>query len=126
MMRIHFDPNQINGDQKLWWNKWSKRATAAIAKVRSDFAAGTPLNFNTQIWKDLKDWLLVNVFYRKCAYCEFDYLPAAYGDAEHYRPKGQVSIDGAIVHIDGKPHPGYYWLAYHWKNIVPSCEKCNS
>ncbi len=25
----------------------------------------------------------------------------------------------------GKNHPGYYWLAYEWKNLYPSCVPCN-
>jgi hypothetical protein len=23
-------------------------------------------------------------------------------------------------------HPGYYWLAYEWTNLLPSCYDCNS
>jgi hypothetical protein len=23
-------------------------------------------------------------------------------------------------------HPGYFWLAYHWKNLLPSCAFCNA
>ena len=26
----------------------------------------------------------------------------------------------------GNRHPGYYWLAYDWRNILPSCRKCNT
>jgi hypothetical protein len=22
-------------------------------------------------------------------------------------------------------HPGYFWLAYHWKNLLPACHICN-
>ena len=25
----------------------------------------------------------------------------------------------------GKPHLGYYWLAYDWRNLLPSCAICN-
>ncbi len=27
----------------------------------------------------------------------------------------------------GRPirHPGYYWLAYDWRNLLPACVKCN-
>jgi hypothetical protein len=24
-----------------------------------------------------------------------------------------------------KAHPGYYWLAYDWRNLLPSCTVCN-
>ena len=23
-------------------------------------------------------------------------------------------------------HPGYFWLAYHWKNLLPACSACNA
>ena len=23
-------------------------------------------------------------------------------------------------------HPGYFWLAYNWKNLLPSCQNCNT
>ena len=91
-----------------------------------------------EIWKDLKEWLLTNVFYERCAYCEspleFDrYL----GDAEHYRPKGSVTwkkdltspkVKARCNLPDGSEidHPGYFWLAYDWWNLVPACSACNS
>lgn len=53
----------------------------------------------------------------KCAYCETPLGVAGSWDVEHYRPKGRV--DGAAG------HPGYYWLAYEWTNLLPSCEFCN-
>lgn len=46
-------------------------------------------------------------FHGKCAYCETKYTE--YTQIEHYRPK---SI--------------YYWLAYEWSNLLPSCTKCNT
>jgi uncharacterized protein (TIGR02646 family) len=57
----------------------------------------------------------------KCAYCEGKFSAFAYGDTEHYRPKGysQQSVGGRTI------RPGYYWLAYEWTNLHYSCEKCN-
>lgn len=57
----------------------------------------------------------------KCAYCEGKFKAFAYGDTEHYRPKGysQQTIGGKTI------RPGYYWLAYEWTNLHYSCEKCN-
>ncbi len=26
---------------------------------------------------------------------------------------------------DTRPHPGYFWLAYDWDNLLPSCILCN-
>ncbi|MGO7919447.1 hypothetical protein ACC755_09800 [Rhizobium ruizarguesonis] len=60
---------------------------------------------------------LENLFYGKCAYCESRYDVSGPVDIEHYRPKGKV--DGA------KGHPGYWWLAAEWTNLLPSCLDCN-
>jgi len=54
-------------------------------------------------------------YYCKCAYCE-TYCKA---EIEHYRPKKGVT--GLA-----KTHDGYYWLAYEWSNLLPSCRYCNT
>lgn len=78
-------------------------------------------------------------FYGKCAYCETPIEDIFPGDVEHFRPKGKVTdeeyndvfkqdSDGSfLLDTDGNkiPHPGYYWLAYNWKNLMPSCTYCN-
>jgi hypothetical protein len=69
-------------------------------------------------------------FHGKCAYCEQPISANQYGDIDHFRPKsGVTNEDGTpvLVTTDGaiKAHPGYYWLAYSWRNLLPSCEICN-
>ncbi len=60
---------------------------------------------------------LEELFHGKCAYCESFYGAQAPVDVEHYRPKGAV---------EGAPdHPGYWWLAMAWDNLLPSCIDCN-
>jgi uncharacterized protein (TIGR02646 family) len=54
---------------------------------------------------------------RKCAYCEAPAPASTSWDVEHYRPKGRVS--------ERRDHPGYYWLAYDWDNLLLACELCN-
>jgi uncharacterized protein (TIGR02646 family) len=61
--------------------------------------------------------LLVEMFDGKCAYCESFYSSTQPVDVEHYRPKGAVDGDNE--------HPGYYWLAATWENLLPSCIDCN-
>jgi uncharacterized protein (TIGR02646 family) len=58
---------------------------------------------------------LATIFRRKCAYCE-KMLEKGYYEVEHYRPKA------AAV---GDPHPGYWWLALKWNNLLPTCPGCN-
>ncbi|ELK4826548.1 TPA: endonuclease [Pseudomonas aeruginosa] len=57
------------------------------------------------------------LFHGKCAYCESFYASTAPVDVEHYRPKGAVYED--------VNHPGYWWLAMDWDNLLPSCIDCN-
>ena len=63
---------------------------------------------------------LEQAFGGKCAYCETFYAATQPVAIEHYRPKGEVTIDGKRV------PPGYYWLASEWTNLLPSCTDCNS
>ena len=52
----------------------------------------------------------------KCAYCEYR-LSRTDWDVDHYRPKARV--------YGRDDHPGYYWLAYEWDNLLPACKHCN-
>jgi hypothetical protein len=60
---------------------------------------------------------LDKLFKRKCAYCETKYEATAARDVEHFRPKGAVA--------KAPQHPGYWWLAAEWTNLLPSCPACN-
>ena len=49
---------------------------------------------------------------------------------KHYRPKSEVTEEhgGQIKPVlmpDGRPHPGYYWVAYDWRNLFPLCARCS-
>lgn len=52
----------------------------------------------------------------KCWYVECR-SPGANHDIDHYRPKSRVAEDPT--------HPGYYWLAFEWKNLRLSCQRAN-
>ena len=149
MIGIRFDPSTLESPtQKMWWEDWQERAEAATKKAVDGFeewlANGTTapfqFEFNSKVWKDLKDWLLENTFHQKCAYCERE-ISGYYGDAEHYRPKCAVKrktedgtfeiptceiLDPKQGRMVEQPHPGYFWLAYDWRNLLPSCVFCNS
>jgi hypothetical protein len=60
---------------------------------------------------------LRGLFHGKCAYCECDYAAPDALNVEHYRPKGGVN--------EWEDHPGYWWLAAKWNNLLPSCPACN-
>ncbi|MEL7148393.1 MAG: hypothetical protein AAFO69_18610 [Bacteroidota bacterium] len=66
---------------------------------------------------------LKNEQHNKCCFCENkDFDDLAYGDVEHFRPKGRYQQK------EGDPYafPGYYWLAYDWNNLFFSCQICNT
>ncbi|WP_242416440.1 hypothetical protein [Sphingomonas panni] len=60
---------------------------------------------------------LAEMFEDKCAYCETSVAGTGTARIEHFRPKG-----GAL---DVPDHPGYWWLAHDWENLLPSCASCN-
>ena len=54
-------------------------------------------------------------------YCESPVTSTNFGDAEHYRPKKAVTDKKRdTVQYGVVPHPGYYWLAYDWRNLLPA------
>jgi hypothetical protein len=136
MKRINFDPAKLTGLQADWWAKWQKKADDATIDAIDAWERGDEVKFKDAIWGELKEWLLTNVFFDKCAYCE-THAPRYPGHAEHFRPKGRVdvrdpatgkSVPAKVEWPDGKvaTHPGYFWLAYNWKNLLPACQACNS
>ena len=77
-----------------------------------------PAHVVTDHYKDVEiKKALEKLFHNKCAYCEGQPTSQGPWDVEHYRPKGRVK--------ENSNHPGYYWLAYTWDNLLPSCTFCN-
>lgn len=60
-------------------------------------------------------------FHDQCAFCEskLDFA-TSYFPVEHYRPKTAYR-----TLVDKDKHPGYWWLAYDWNNLLLSCQVCN-
>jgi hypothetical protein len=121
MIRIKFKPPV--GDEK--WDKWIEEATAATEAL---VTGGEPYKFKDALYKKMRQ-VIFDAFHGKCAYCEAKFILTETGDVEHFRPKGAVTdeFDKPVPRSkrDPNPHPGYYWLAYHWENLLPSCSKCN-
>ncbi|HGM5882662.1 MAG: AAA family ATPase [Stenotrophomonas maltophilia] len=67
---------------------------------------------------ELKRALLIES-HGKCAYCE-QLLDPEDSVIDRFRPSsGAVDASGTI----SSPH--YWWLAYDWNNLFPSCQQCN-
>lgn len=98
-----------------------KLRTEGLAETEALCAAYTAgersLNFKARLYADrkVKEQLLAEQN-NKCCFCESITIESS--DVEHFRPKGGVT---------GEPdHPGYYWLAYQWTNLLICCTTCNS
>jgi len=78
-------------------------------------------SFNEDLYKDFRQVFLFKAFYQKCAYCEVNHSDGSPVQVEHYRPKGAVTENREYI-----KHTGYFWLAYEWWNLLPSCAHCNT
>lgn len=92
-------------------------AQAAAAELYySTWNPGDPAFVEFTLYKDIDvQQALRRMFDWKCAYCERQLEKGAF-EVEHYRPKGGV---------EGCDHPGYWWLALDWSNLLPTCAACN-
>jgi hypothetical protein len=109
------------------WVTWCGKGAEAVADLLLAVAAGGTPSINEKLYKAQRS--RIETFFRtKCVYCESDIGVSQPGDIEHFRPKGEVrGGDGEIVRDDqGIEHPGYWWLAYNWRNLLLACSLCNT
>jgi hypothetical protein len=112
------------------WDRWIAKCIETRDKLIATVASGSGVTINTKVYKGQKNKILT-FFHGKCAYCESAMSYNQDGDLDHFRPKAEVSDENDVVVMvtqpDGsmKPHPGYYWLAYEWRNLFPTCIRCN-
>lgn len=97
-------------------------AEALAASPNTAGSATDPFAFSKAVYgcKALKT-ALKTAQHSKCCYCEGEIGAHFPGDVDHFRPKAysQQTRSGSRI------YPGYYWLAYEWKNLYLSCEVCN-
>ncbi len=115
----------------LEWMQWIQNCNDATEQLIKDYQNGIQISI-TNLYSEQKERFYGKPFYGKCAYCESSIEVNSPTYVDHYRPKGGIRyIDNTRVMIqengvDIKPHPGYYWLAYDWRNLLPTCWKCNT
>lgn len=127
MIKIKFD----EPTNALWLN-WRQECTAATEQLIVAVQMGELFKIG-ELYKDQKAVYkaIDGPFHGKCAYCESFIAADQPGDLDHFRPKGKVTDLAhqpiTIQDEQGRtiPHLGYYWLAYDWRNLLPSCEDCN-
>jgi hypothetical protein len=131
VIHVPFEPDKLDTTLRAEFEQWLEKAERATRKVLDDHANEREITLNKAIWAGLKEWMFRNVFDGFCAYCEGDARSVSYGDAEHWRPKSAVSernadgVDEEVRDAAGRPHPGYFWAAYDWRNLLPACQECN-
>lgn len=103
---------------------WEEKAREAYEKAKAattERERAEIINSCSDVWGSLKE-ALKEVANNKCWYCESS-AHRMFGDVDHFRPKNQI-----------KPYPpdptspllpGYWWLAFCWRNYRYSCERCN-
>jgi hypothetical protein len=139
MRRIKLQPLNTTS-----WNRWLRDCDREIQALIESVDRGEKPEFKEKLYgrTSIKKGYFASKaapFYGKCAYCESYITDFQHGDIEHFRPKGGITDekDNQVVLKDDrgnptlnamgepKPHPGYYWLAYNWQNLLPSCAICN-
>ena len=116
------------------WREWRQECDAARDELVDCVGKGQKPKI-TDLYKDprMKEVYKSGEapFHGKCVYCETNVAASHPGDIEHWRPKNRVTHEsGRTIEIeteDGSTvqHPGYYWLAYEWRNLLFACEDCN-
>lgn len=118
------------------WRRWKTDCDRATDDLKTSVAQGSRNEVDPKLYgrKSIREEYFFSKdspFYSKCVYCETLISRTSEGDIEHFRPHGAVSSKSwepiMIPDAQGQeiPHPGYYWLAYDWKNLVPACQTCN-
>jgi uncharacterized protein (TIGR02646 family) len=112
---IFVDRGRLHDGQPImplgtWMERAANKTTEAINDGRAHVV--------TDLYRDpAVKAALEKLFNNKCAYCESPGFAGFPWDVEHFRPKASVAEDNM--------HAGYYWLAYTWANLYPSCVFCN-
>jgi uncharacterized protein (TIGR02646 family) len=122
MIRIH-RPRRIPAILRTKGMLAKQQDRAAYAASPTAYASGAKtFAFDRGIYghESVKQ-ALCDAQHGKCCFCESPVTHVASGDVEHFRPKAAVAQDDA----GPLTRPGYFWLAYEWKNLLFCCENCN-
>jgi uncharacterized protein (TIGR02646 family) len=125
MIKVNF-VEPVANRQWVKWKADAARRTKALIILASNQQSFT---ISDALYKRMRQEIF-DAFAGKCAYCEAKFKLDQSGDVEHFRPKGGVTDDRdrpikLRLPSPRKDHPGYYWLAYDWHNLLPSCAACN-
>jgi hypothetical protein len=97
------------------WEELVEKAKEELRNLSDGKSRAGIFKKYSHVWSKVKDYYR-DLSHEKCWYCETK-TDRHRGDMDHYRPKGGIT---------GTNHPGYWWLAFEWKNWRFCCEICNS
>lgn len=126
MKKVNFtEPNNSS------WRNWRANCENATKRLSASVRRGDRPKINKPLYKFKKELYFGKngPFQGRCAYCEAPLN--RFDDLDHFRPIKKVTdIEDKTITIrdhNGQvvEHPGYYWLAYFWKNLLPCCSTCN-
>lgn len=120
-------PNGEPTDRK--WERWKLKAAAEGAAALAVFGSTGGYSVKPALYRECRAEIIRH-FSNKCGYCEDLVVNTIIRrpDLDHYRPSNGVKefpSRAEVLDSHGRPHPGYYWLAYHWANLLPACPSCN-
>ena len=96
-------PRQLRTSEK--WREELDQAMKEIRNAKDSKTRSVIFTKYSHLWSDVKEYYR-KLSFDKCWYCETSThrMP---GEIDHYRPKAGVT---------GSDHPGYWWLAFEWRN----------
>jgi uncharacterized protein (TIGR02646 family) len=121
---IFIDPEEIEQSTPGELKQRLLEATAELRALPEEERAAY-IRRKDSLWKDVRPYLAAvtgrahSQHDFKCWYCEEKAARFTY-HVDHFRPKGRVKDKGR------DPEPGYWWLAFDYRNYRLSCEFCNS
>jgi hypothetical protein len=98
------------------WRSDLEQAKAELRSLAPGESRSSIFKKYSYLWSDVKECYR-QISHEKCWYCETK-TDRIRGDIDHYRPKGKIT--------ENPGHPGYWWLAFDWRNWRFCCELCNS
>src|SRR5262245_47312628 len=92
-------------------DEWLQPARQALEQIQALKPENrhSEINRRRQLWADLKE-SLGRLSSKKCWYCESKEIRSD-KHVDHFRPKNRVTENGC------NGHPGYWWLAFEWRNF---------
>ena len=103
-------------------NKGRELTAEMRRRYRADPTAANAFTFSSKVYGHATvKRALIEMQDGKCCFCESPVTHISYGDVEHFRPKKGYRQRQS----DPLGRPGYFWLAYDWRNLLLSCQICN-